>query len=776
MRARQRERIRFAGANEEIFRDAIFRANLTSSIDAHKGYGPSVFTRTSAAWAFDHLNRLIRIPNGAARFTGARMVSNLASWDIFSSNWTKATDVTISKIGGISDGYRAMYGATDQSYVTKRQFSTYEPSAVYSVKINLKYVFGQWWRIMVYDGSLNQARAWVDLQNGVLGQTSTGGTASFVVSPQLVSVGDGWYQLSMSAKVNSSLATNYFQIGYQSADGSTSYVGAATKGIDIRYPHWEDVSGMSDKSILEPISYGKSPINSLVYSDDASQSSWTKTNVTPTYNIIANPLDARITATKIQATASAVASFYQTVTGQVSENGSHFVVFVKKGSGATDANTFKLRNSTTSTDILNIELNYDTGAITYVAGADGCIATDVGGGWWKLSMVSSSGFTNGDSLQVYIGFTSQAETAGEYCYYHAPQCGDGTTLPAFYTPVGAANDPHGSGADGVKYFAYAKDGSVISDSVMKGILIEPTRTNNLLYSRDLSNAVWSKINCTATRTVVGRDEIDNSASTLTASSDNATCLQTITLSAASRSFSASVKRRTGTGTINITRDGGTSWTDITGLINENSWTTVYITGTSVLNPTCGFQIITSGDAIDVDLCQDESGTSISSPIVTTGSAITRNQDSISWTNIGHVIDSYGTALVTSQLPEASGPTDSYPGFMFSTSLTSSPAYRGHTNNRLVSHDGTNQISAGTGTWARDASRHKIVGAWGAGPIRKLCKDGGSIYSIADYDSSWNSDIVYVGKSSTATTSTHVRDAVLWNRTLTDDEIKAVTIL
>ena len=340
-----------------------------------------------------------------------------------------------------------------------------------------------------------------------------------------------------------------------------------------------------------------------------------------------------------------------------------------------------------------------------------------------------------------------------------------------YVSNGVLSAPfHGAGANGVKFFPNDKSGNRIADSIMKGVLIEGARTNNLKYCRDLTkgsstNSVvwniattgselvtngtfttdtngWTFINATgavvsnqlvvtataalpyaitsittvidqayvvtldfigdtstsslvisigttsggaqvlsqtigstagngiranfvatATTTYISIlgytgyvasetytiDNVSckqatvkaalnatgicnqaNSCTTLTAAANDATIRQQFTLASAARSFSAYVKRKTGTGTISITRDGGSNWTDVTSQINSSTFTRVSILNTSVTNPNCGFKFGTSGDEIIVDCCQDEAGVNASTPIITTTATVTRNADALTY--------------------------------------------------------------------------------------------------------------------------------------------------
>lgn len=177
----------------------------------------------------------------------------------------------------------------------------------------------------------------------------------------------------------------------------------------------------------------------------------------------------------------------------------------------------------------------------------------------------------------------------------------------------------------------------------QGALIEEARTNDALWARDMTNAVWVAVNMTTALTATGIDGTATSASTLTATAGNATVLQTITLGSAADTYSFFVKRITGTGTLNITDDNGTGWTalDATNCISAtgvgtapNSSTWVRCSKTQTLaNPVFGIQIVTNGDSIAVDFNQLEPGSFMTSPILTTTVAATRAADVVTVTKV-----------------------------------------------------------------------------------------------------------------------------------------------
>lgn len=156
-----------------------------------------------------------------------------------------------------------------------------------------------------------------------------------------------------------------------------------------------------------------------------------------------------------------------------------------------------------------------------------------------------------------------------------------------------------------------------------GTPVEEARVNVCLHNRDLTNAAWTKVNTTAAKDQTGIDGVVNSASSITATAGNGTCLQAIVLASSARYQTAFVKRITGSGTVNMTMDAGLTWTAVT---VTSSWTRVTIPTQTLANPTVGFRIVTSGDAIAVDFSQNENGTFPLSPIETAGAAVTRNAD------------------------------------------------------------------------------------------------------------------------------------------------------
>lgn len=157
----------------------------------------------------------------------------------------------------------------------------------------------------------------------------------------------------------------------------------------------------------------------------------------------------------------------------------------------------------------------------------------------------------------------------------------------------------------------------------RGLLVEGQRTNLLLHCRDMTQTAWTKTNMTTAKTATGIDGTTNSATRLTATSSNATVLQAVTSGSAVRAVSAYVRRVSGSGTVEMTQNGGTNWTAVT---LTGSWTRVGPASATITNPSVGFRLGTNGDVIEVDYVQLETATFASSAIATTTSSVTRAGD------------------------------------------------------------------------------------------------------------------------------------------------------
>ncbi|KRB22689.1 hypothetical protein ASE05_16015 [Mesorhizobium sp. Root172] len=126
----------------------------------------------------------------------------------------------------------------------------------------------------------------------------------------------------------------------------------------------------------------------------------------------------------------------------------------------------------------------------------------------------------------------------------------------------------------------------------------PGGTVRNLWNRDLTNVAWVATSVTALKDQVGADGSANAASSITATGANGTILQSITLASSTVLLSVDIKRLVGTGTLEMTVDGGTTWTAIAGI--TAAYSLKFIVQAAVTNPVLGYRIGTSGDSFAVD--------------------------------------------------------------------------------------------------------------------------------------------------------------------------------
>ena len=194
-----------------------------------------------------------------------------------------------------------------------------------------------------------------------------------------------------------------------------------------------------------------------------------------------------------------------------------------------------------------------------------------------------------------------------------------------------------------------------------GISVFGAHTNILLHNRDQTNAAWVKgATMTAAKDQTGADGSANGASSLTGGAVTATntALQTVVSASAARYATAWVKRLVGTGTIEMTTDGGTSWIDVTSQISA-SYAQITIPVQTVTNPITGFRITTSTDAIAVDYVMN-TAVAAAPAIATTTAAVTVNADAITLSGAGIINATEGTLWV-----EAVGPVATVDDALFS---------------------------------------------------------------------------------------------------------------
>lgn len=305
----------------------------------------------------------------------------------------------------------------------------------------------------------------------------------------------------------------------------------------------------------------------------------------------------------------------------------------------------------------------------------------------------------------------------------------------------------------------------------RGVLCELAATNLALRSRDFANAAWVATNVTVAQTSVGADSTANGAARLTAGAVNATLLQIITGSAVARTVSFWIKRVTGSGTVGLCQDGVT-FTDISGQLSTTAFTLVSLTATQ-LNPSIGLRLGTSGDAIDVDFAQLETGAVPTSPIVTTSATAARAADALSVSALP--VQQFGTLFVQATTPGDASATDVFAMISDGSNVNYITLRRASTTTlQGRSVIASAAVNASLGTWANSA-RSKAAMAWSGGSQRGSV-NGAAIVSGSPGTFAADMTKLSIGADGLGATQCrgYVERIALWTAKLTDAQLQAVT--
>ena len=255
----------------------------------------------------------------------------------------------------------------------------------------------------------------------------------------------------------------------------------------------------------------------------------------------------------------------------------------------------------------------------------------------------------------------------------------------------------------------------------RGYLPQKQKINYALQSDDLTQiATWVATTMTTSKTATGADGAANSATILTATAGNATILQTLVRASAQRITSCWIKRRTGSGVINMTQDNGVTWTPVT---VTSDWTQVAIAAATAANPILGLQIVTNTDAVDVMwFLHEEAAFASATPVPTTTASVTQNGDQLSYPSAGNFDETVGTAYA-----------EIYPLTVGTKVLNTYPlAISGAANGflffiggggTLTIYDGTTYVASSGVLQAN--TLYKCASSWHANGLA-VCKNGGTL--------------------------------------------------
>lgn len=435
----------------------------------------------------------------------------------------------------------------------------------------------------------------------------------------------------------------------------------------------------------------------------------------------------------------------------------------------TGTGDFRLRirmSRITGTGNIDLTLNGGTAWTTVTLTGSSQIFSIIGTGLtnpqFGIRIVTSGDAINADQIQL-VNVTGQANQN-----------------PSEYVSVGVLSAPfHGAGIDGLKYFTYENGntvasnvvteatGAAIADATLKGYNAEGARTNLALQSKDAATT-WTATNVTvATNSVAGPSGATD-ADTLTATADNGTLTQATTGTVAAYTFSAYIKRKTGTGDVSLSADNAT-FTVCT--INASTWTLCSDTRTlTVAAYTQSIKLATNTDAIYVADMQHELGAFTSSRIATTTASVTRNANVLTYLSAGNVDETKGCARITVQ----SINTSKGQGYFIDPANSSGRSFLyHHSASTLAMYDGTNIVNSQS---INTTNRYKLGTSWSTVYGQRYTINAGAFASTS-FDGNYTIHTSFaIGSylSGTNSANSSIRDVKIWKTTCPDSVLTRET--
>ena len=394
----------------------------------------------------------------------------------------------------------------------------------------------------------------------------------------------------------------------------------------------------------------KAPYNLLQYSEQFDNAAWSKSASTIGIDATVAP-NGTLTADKLQEDSS---NSNHLINQSVANTNSlfSFSIYAKKSERdfiyiqafGVIPNNF--------TYVPNAYFNLNTGVVSSVSGGTATIQ-DAGNGWYRCILNCTSIFAQTSaSVGFYImpatanGVNSYVGTTGSGIFIWGAQLVEGTEALPYFPTTTRLNVPR------IDY--RNADGSL---STTGRLLIEPQRTNRILYSEQFDNAAWVKSVATVTaNTTISPDGSQNADTIAFTASAIAFCQQIVAGAFESQSHTVSVYAKVASGTatfrLKCTHGGVLDYfsSDFTATTEWQRFTFTATFGATIgTSIVCGVINATNALAKNVIFYgfQTEANASYATTYIpTTTASVTRNADVASKTGVSSWIgQTQGTLFI-----------------------------------------------------------------------------------------------------------------------------------
>ena len=360
------------------------------------------------------------------------------------------------------------------------------------------------------------------------------------------------------------------------------------------------------------------PYNLFTYSEEFNNAYWSKVDVSINSNVINSP-NGTLTADKLVENTANNVHLVNTPNASVPTGTNTLSVYAK----ADTRNWILLYLFDGVLGSLTAYFNVSNGTLGNVPSGLTASIDSVGNGWYRCSITRNQansgnggyGLASADNVASYAG----NGTSG--AYFWGAQLVSGTSAKEYFPTTDRLNIPR------LDY----TNGSCPS------ILVEPQRTNLVLYSEEFDNAYWSKIGTSISANNVIAPDGTLTADTMEISASTSRMLPTLTTGSGTYTVSCYIKRLTGTADFQfrLVTDGANQIQNIT--ITEE-WQRYDFTVTAITSIT-QIQFRSGGGTGNIAIwgAQLEAGSYATSYIPTTSASVTRNADVISKTGISSLI-------------------------------------------------------------------------------------------------------------------------------------------